>query len=215
MIYFVVPEATAGRKRSRLGRLEKGLRRSALLASCATLGNLHRNGLGAARALGGAVAHRRRGPRPGGCGATSVRHGGRAQLRCHPARRRGRSAAPARCWTRDAPGACRGRLYRGSVRIDPALALAVIFPVGGRGGGRRGHRAQLRDPGRIFSERVGRAGQRGAESVPHRRGVRRAIRDRRRLAAMGASELDIIPKSPTRPPSLSILSSRSPHGSGS
>ena len=95
------------------------------------------------------------------------------------------------------------------------LALAVLYPVGGRGGDRRGNRAQLRDSGRIFSEGIDRSGQWGAESVPHRRRVRRAICDRRRACSNGCPEPDIIPKSPIRPPSLSMLSSRSRHGSGS
>ena len=67
------------------------------------------------------------------------------------------------------------------------LAITVIFPMGRCGGGRRGDRAQFCDSGRIFSERAGRAGQRGAESVPHRCSVRCAIRDRRRASALDAS----------------------------
>jgi predicted MFS family arabinose efflux permease len=67
------------------------------------------------------------------------------------------------------------------------FALAVIFTVGSCRGGRRGDRAQLCDSGRLFSETARRAGQRSAESVPHRRGVRGAVHDRCRASALDAS----------------------------
>ena len=99
-----------------------------------------------------------------------------------------------------------------------ALILRLPLPsyllVGRCGGGRRGYRAQFCDSGRIFSERAGRAGQRGAEFVPHCCGVRCAIRDRRRASALDASSWATIPKSPIRRPLLSISYSRSWRGSG-
>ena len=83
-------------------------------------------------------------------------------------------------------GLVAARVYCNSVRIDPALALTIIFAMGGCGGGRRSYRAQLCDSGRIFSETARRTGQRSAESVPHRRSVRRAIHDRCRASALDA-----------------------------
>jgi hypothetical protein len=59
MVHLVVPEAPPIAN----GAVSVGLRKiyadPAFLASCASLGNLHRNGLGSARNLDGAVAHRR------------------------------------------------------------------------------------------------------------------------------------------------------------
>ena len=52
---------------------------------------------------------------------------------------------------------------------------------------RRGNRAELCNFGRVFSQRTRRTGQWSAESVPHRCGVRRAIRHRSRDPAMDAS----------------------------
>jgi MFS family permease len=73
---------------------------------------------------------------------------------------------------------------RSPVRVDPAPANTVISRMGRCGGSRRGNRAQLCHHGRIFSERTRRACQWGTESVPHRRGIRRAIRNWRCGPAM-------------------------------
>ncbi len=80
-----------------------------------------------------------------------------------------------------------------TVFITAQLALILRWPLPSYflravvGGGRCGNRAQLCDFGRIFSQRAHRAGQRGAESVPHRCSVRCAIRDRLRASALDAS----------------------------
>ena len=107
MVHLVVPEAAPVASRAVSVGLKKVYadprfwRLAPLSASC----------IGTAWALQGLWAaqwlRRRRWPRSGRRGATSVYHGGRAQCRRHSARHRGRSAAPARCRTRSPPGACR------------------------------------------------------------------------------------------------------------
>ncbi len=177
----------AGRKRSGLGALEKDLRRSAFLASCAALGNLHRNGLGSTRTLAAQWLTDVEGlDRTAvvlllfamsialSLGAILI------GLAADRLRRRGVG-----------PEVLLGLVA--TVFITAQLALILRWPLPSYflravvGGGRCGNRAQLCDFGRIFSQRAHRAGQRGAESVPHRCSVRCAIRDRLRASALDAS----------------------------
>src|SRR6266849_3328601 len=101
-------------------------------------------------------------------------------------------------WLRDVEGLDRTGVVFHLFAMAVALSFGAILlgvaadrlrrlGVGRCGGGRLGDRAELCDPGRIFSERARRAGQRGAEFVPHRCSIRRAIHDRCRASALDTS----------------------------
>jgi len=91
------------------------------------------------------------------------------------------------CWTRATFGVCCGCVYCNPACVDPALAAAVILAVG------RCWRRSARLPCSVM--RLWRnifrknwlAGERGAEFMPHRCSVRRAICDRRCSSAVDAS----------------------------
>ena len=184
LVYFVVPEATPARSKAASVGLKKVYgdprfwRLAPLSASC----------IGTAWALQGLWAAQWFADVDGFDRAGVVRHlfmmAIALSVWCHRAGHRCRSAPPTRRRTGNTAGAGRDYLYRNSVGADPAVAFAVLYPVERCSGDRRGDRAKLRHSGRVFPEGVDRAGQRGAESVSHRRRIRRAICDRRRGAAM-------------------------------
>jgi hypothetical protein len=202
----------AGRKRRGLGGLEKGLRRSVLLACCATLGILHWNGVGFTRALGRAVAQGRGGPRSRRRGNSFVCRGGRAQFWCHSAWGRCRSAAQAWCWIRYSWGLLRLCSLQLSSRWSCACLYRHICS------GRLGRRS-ARPPcsalrfWRNISRKSLPGEPTGAESVPHRR----SLCNTRPAScfSFGRLKLGTIPKSLIRQPLLSTSRFRSRHGFGS
>jgi MFS family permease len=70
----------------------------------------------------------------------------------------GRSPASARHRTASPLGTRRNRVHHGSAGVDPAMAVAVIHPLGRRGGGRRCYCPQLCYSGRVFSQGARRPG---------------------------------------------------------